>query len=346
MCLHKKIIGCVIVLVVLIAGEFWPAHTVSSQEDQRPILSIAWKPDGTEFATGHPGGKVTIWDAATRQPRLTFDVAPDYPGALAVSSLAWSPDGSTLAAAASLGGGSVRLLDPTTGALLATFKAETLSTAVAWSPDGSLLAGGASRGLGFISEGWVRIWDVATGQVVAEILNGGGDTSNVSDLSWSADGSRLACASINWAVIWDTATWETVFTLEHPATRLDHLGLEATNSVSAVAWSPQGSRLATGDADTIRIWDGFSGELLATFDNAGHPLSLTWSPSGTQLASATLDVQIWDVATGQLVEEFPGLAGVVAWSPDGTQIVYNDGSTLGIVIPPTPAPTSTPTPHR
>lgn len=343
MCLHKKIIGCVIVLAILLAGEFWPAHTALSQEDQRPIRSIAWKPDGTEFATGHTGGKVTIWDAATRQPRLTFDVAPGHTQALVVFSLAWSPDGSTLAAATSLGGGSVRLLDPATGALLDTFKAETLSTAVAWSPDGSLLAGGASRGLGFISEGWVRVWDVATGQVIAEILNGGGDTSNVSDLAWSADGSRLACASINWAVIWDTATWETVFTLEHPATRLDHLGLEATNSVSAVAWSPQGSRLATGDADTIRIWDGFSGELLATFDNAGHPLSLAWSPSGTQLASATLDVQIWDVATGQLLEEFPGLAGVVAWSPDGTQIAYDgDGGLPEIVTPPTPAPTPTP----
>lgn len=344
MCLHKKIIGCVIVLVVLIAGEFWPVHTVLSQ-DLDAIRSIAWKPDGTEFATGHEGGKVTIWDAATRQPRLTFDVAPDYPGALVVYSLDWSPDGSTLAAAASLGGGSVRLLDPATGALLDTFDAETLSTAVAWSPDGSLLAGGASRGLGFISEGWVRVWDVATGQVVAEIVNGGGDTSNVSDLAWSADGSRLACASLNWAVIWDTSTWETVFTLEHA-----HFGPEPEdrNFVTSVAWSPQGSRLATGDVGTIRIWDGFSGELLATLYNSGHPRltvrSLAWSPSGTQLASVSMGVQIWDVATGQLVEEISGRADDVAWSPDGAQLTYNDGSLPEIVTPPTPAPT--PTPHR
>lgn len=340
----KRTVCCmIVVLAFLILYELWPAHTVSSQI-QENINSIAWKPDGTEFATGHDGGTVTIWNAATSQPRLTFDVRPGW----VVYSLAWSPDGTMLAAAASLGGGIVGIFDSATGASLALFDARTLSTAVAWSPDGSLLAGGASKDLGFISEGWVRVWDVDTGQVVAELLNGGGDGSNASDISWSADGSRLACASLNWVVIWDTTTWQTVLRLEHPEFKLRDWG-EERNSVSAVAWAPQGSQLATADEDTIRIWDGFSGELLFMIHNTGA-FSLAWNPIGTQLASASLAVRIWDVTTGQLVQEILGYASAVAWSPDGTRLAYDgeDGNPQIVslstsTVTATPTPTETPT---
>src|SRR5262249_42126109 len=52
--------------------------------------------------------------------------------------------------------------------------------------------------------------------------------------------------------------------------------------------------------------------------------ALAWSPDGTRLASAIGDVQVWDVATGQvLARYFPPLSSgvgtvkVIAWSPDG-----------------------------
>jgi WD40 repeat protein len=344
---QERFACCVIVLVILGLSSLWPVYAVLPP-DQKLTYSIAWKPDGTEFATGYNDGTVTVWDATTQQPVLTFEVAPELHDPPVVYSLAWSPDGNTLAAAASAGGGMIKVFNPMTGASLAEFRAETFTGTVAWSPDGSKLAGGATRGLGFIAEGWVKVWDVATGQVVAELLNGTGDTSNVSDISWSADGSRLACASLNWAVIWDTSTWETVFRLEHPnVIRLDNFGLdnfgqEGPNVVSAVAWSPQGSRLATGDVGTIRIWDGVSGELLSTF-HTGHDLipvyRLAWSPSGTQLASVSAGVQIWDVATGQLLEEISGHINDAAWNPDGSQLAYGGGDgILELIDGPTQAP--------
>jgi WD40 repeat protein len=327
---QERFACCVIVLVILGLSSLWPVYAVLPP-DQKLTYSIAWKPDGTEFATGYNDGTVTVWDATTQQPVLTFEVAPELHDPPVVYSLAWSPDGNTLAAAASAGGGMIKVFNPMTGASLAEFRAETFTGTVAWSPDGSKLAGGATRGLGFIAEGWVKVWDVATGQVVAELLNGTGDTSNVWQIGWSADGTRLACSSNDRAVIWDTTTWETILQLEHPV------------RVHAVGWSPQDSRVATGDgAGTIRIWDGVSGQLLSSFQT-GHDLiavdKLAWSPSGTQLASVSLELQIWEVATGQLLEEIPGYINDAAWSPDGSKLAYGGGNGVLAVID---APTQTP----
>jgi hypothetical protein len=60
---QKRVACCVIVLVVLGLSSLWPAGAVLPQTP-RFVNAIAWKPDGTEFATGHELGTVTIWDAA------------------------------------------------------------------------------------------------------------------------------------------------------------------------------------------------------------------------------------------------------------------------------------------
>ncbi len=70
---------------------------------------------------------------------------------------------------------------------------------------------------------------------------------------------------------------------------------------SAVAYSPDGTRLAVGGAtDAIVIRDARTGQALAQIPAGGGVMSLAWSPDGRRLVSGhdSGEVKVWDGATG------------------------------------------------
>jgi WD40 repeat protein len=73
----------------------------------------------------------------------------------------------------------------------------------------------------------------------------------------------------------------------------------------SVAWSPDGTRLATaGDGSMARIWDASTGD--PTFTLVGHTnnvMAVAWSPDGTRLATAAHDrkARVWDTTTGKAI---------------------------------------------
>ncbi|KAJ6017869.1 hypothetical protein N7451_001248 [Penicillium sp. IBT 35674x] len=99
-----------------------------------------------------------------------------------------------------------------------------------------------------------------------------------------------------------------------------------TKSVNSIAWSRDGSRLASASQDTtIRIWDPATGQCASILEGHIEQVnSVTWSQDGSQLASASHDttVRIWDLATGQCetLKGHSGLVFSIAWSQDGTQL--------------------------
>jgi WD40 repeat protein len=102
--------------------------------------------------------------------------------------------------------------------------------------------------------------------------------------------------------------------------------------VLAVAWSPDGKRIASGgDDQTVQVWDAANGGNVYTYRGHSQQVwAVVWSPNGKRIASGSTDetVQVWDAANGGNVYTYRGhsaIVNAVAWSPDGKRIA--SGST-------------------
>jgi WD40 repeat protein len=277
---------------------------------------VAFSPDGKTLATGGYDHAIRLWNLSAPHP--TVPVA-NYSGQIGsplaghtgpVNSVAFSPDGKTLASGSD--DGTVRLWDMATsyqvGAPLLGY-ADPDGGSVVFSPDGKTLATGGS-------DGTVRLWDAATRRQIGAPFTGGSD--NISSVAFSPDGKTLASGGIRGVVrLWDAATRRQIGT---PF---------AETPVNSVAFSPDGKTLATGSFDgTVRLWGvatrrQIGSPLVAVSDIAEEVNSVAFSPDGKALASGGGDgtVRLWDVATRQQIgAPFTGNSRIVysvAFSPDG-----------------------------
>jgi WD40 repeat protein len=120
------------------------------------------------------------------------------------------------------------------------------------------------------------------------------------------------------------------FFLYSHVTRQEGKLLGHMDQVISVAFSPDGTKIASGSADrSVKIWDAATGKQL--WDLKGHidPIfSVMFSSDGTQVLSCSnyCALRIWDLSTGRQVEQLGShkdISRCVAISPDGDTIVSN-----------------------
>ncbi len=255
-----------------------------------------------------------------------------------VLSIAFSPDGRTLASASE--DDTIGLWDVNTGVKKKTFHGHTDHVnSVAFSPDGQLLASTSG-------DRTIRLWDANTGEnkttfsigshigYVAfspdgHLLANGGSALHVRDvttgkltqfeehsvysLAFSPDGRLLASGKGDGAI-----HLRDVSIAKNKKNLIGH-----TDMVSSLAFSPDGRLLASGSwDDTIRLWEISTGlcKYILTL-NSRFVSEVAFSPNGLTLASVDGNgvLHLWDVVTGTrkgtLSERNPVFS--VTFSPDG-----------------------------
>jgi WD40 repeat protein/uncharacterized caspase-like protein len=183
-----------------------------------------------------------------------------------VSSLAFSPDGHTLASGSE--DKTVKLWDVATGQELKTLRGHAANVeAVAFSPDGQFLASGS----------WdhtVKLWNVTTGQELKMLA---GHTGDVDTVAFSPDGKMLASGGKDTDIIlWDVTTGQQ---LPSP------WGHDFP--VRSVTFSPDGKKLVSGGWDTkVIIWDTSNGQELGSLVDLNENDWAVVTPDGRFDASA------------------------------------------------------------
>lgn len=208
-----------------------------------------------------------------------------------VNSVAFSPDGKTLASGSD--DKTIKLWNLASGQEIQTLEGHSdWIWTVALSPDGKTLASGSA-------DKTIKLWNIQTRKLIRTLQ---GHTDGVSSVAFSPDGKILVSggASKDKTIkLWNLETGKLIRTLEGHS-----------DGVSSIAFSPDGKTLASGSWDkTIKLWNLETGKLIRTLQ--GHSqriLSVAFAPDSVTLASGSKDktIKLWNLKTGKLIHTLKG----------------------------------------
>jgi WD40 repeat protein len=271
----------------------WPTNGEAAPralaDPRMSVRSVVLSPDSTLVAgRGYDEGTdtwaVLVWDTRSGELRHRLTTAEW------VHSVAFSPDGSTLAAH---GRWEILRWDTRTWRPLAgiTRQPVTKWPVVRYAEDGTLLAAGGDNVHLHILRGHTR----------SKVAQTGTDRTLTQPIAFSPNGTLMALGVPGAIQLWDLETGQ-----------LRHRLAGYREQVSGVAFAPDGTVLAGGGSDrVIRVWNVDTGREEQTL--RGHTdmvFDIAFGPHGTFASAGGDGVRVWDLTEGtcrrHLVDGIPG----------------------------------------
>jgi WD40 repeat protein len=323
------------IMVVSIEGgiEVWDASSSEFVQqldiDPAGLSRAAWSADGSLFATADRDGIITFWDADRYEPTRTLDIQiPGY-----VSSMAWSPDKSTLYAGIATDSPCTEDCDPNdpeykswvaawdvmSGRLVLRSSVGDAITSLAVSPNREWVAAGGGIFWAF------EVLDASTGNMHAKLLN----THAQDGVAWLDNTRVLYLPNPKHVDAMSISQWDMAWA-EHT-----EILLTGYETISSMAWLPDGERLVTNSGGgTISFWQTRTGQRLEQFQLLVGTLPLSkfgptwispveaWLAAGAEGSLAIVDLEKREVLKWLEHEEIAPKVYVVEliWSKDGQKL--------------------------
>ncbi len=284
-----------------------------------PAIKFAATEDLSLAAYAYQAGpqRIRVIDLRSGKELWTTTAAKVY-----VTTLAFSPDGKTLASAAGFGESDIRLWDVASGKQIGQLEGHgSWVSFLVFSPDGNKLISSSA-------DQTIRIWDIANRNCL-DVLRG--HRQEVWRLALLPDGKTLVSGSKDGTVcFWDTS-------VTHP--RQPRINLP--QNVLAWRFAPDSRSILTlAPEGQVSRWTG-SGfqqqepllEIGPTSPSPGRYPYYQFSHDGRFLAGGSSNgvVQIWDVSRGVLDHRWTNAMGVripCGFSAGGTKLITDEGDDL------------------